>query len=524
MDTSSALMRNENGTTTSSSSNPETSLPTRSKPATSESSSAEVSKHSSDPPSHSSSSETKPTKLSLREEIAVLRQELQRCTAEVQKHGKELRAHSIIAEDHPFKTKNRELQNEVESLKQQKATLEVEVENFRMLFASIEKITGTEEIAPVAKEEDQRLRNEAALEQELAAQKDHNRALSLEIRSLRKPSLKTNSATALTKEASLQPNVDTTPSDRAVATSITASNSEKSLSAKLNVALGESGILTTGSAAAQEAPQASNLEPAPSGLNVPSTILDFANDAPLPPATTLRSPIQINQIYIDTPLPPSPPSPFTPLLRSPYLSPFTSPNIAQTSLPHNRSTRPIYHLKSYTLTPLSFLEPQPEYLPRPLFPILLREFLFHGTLIPHVRGWRLGGFVMGVREEEEENAERLKRTEGVLCVREGREELLPRVEGGSGGGGEPDWDEMTREQERDFAEEKAMLELELLGTGRRLRKECGMIAGMVVLVVAGCLSASALWKVLDVKDNLGLAAARTGLSLVLLILRIGAGF
>lgn len=65
---------------------------------------------------------------------------------------------------------------------------------------------------------------------------------------------------------------------------------------------------------------------------------------------------------------------------------------------------------------------------------------------------------------------------------------------------------------------------ELLGNGRRLRRECGLLAGMLVLLVAGCLSASVVWKVVDGKDNLGSAAARVVLSLILVVLSIGAGF
>lgn len=139
MDTSSGLVQKEDSATTSPSPILEMYLPTRSKPATSESGSAEASKHAPDPPSHSCSSKTKPTNPSLREEIAVLGQELQRCTAEVQKHSKELRAHGIIVEDDSFQTENRELRNEVEGLKQQKVALEGEVENLRMLFAATEK-------------------------------------------------------------------------------------------------------------------------------------------------------------------------------------------------------------------------------------------------------------------------------------------------------------------------------------------------------------------------------------------------
>jgi hypothetical protein len=68
-----------------------------------------------------------------------------------------------------------------------------------------------------------------------------------------------------------------------------------------------------------------------------------------------------------------------------------------------------------------------------------------------------------MRVGDEGKVERLRSTEGVLLVREWREVLLLRVRVENGG--EPDWDEMAREQERAFVEEKAILVLDLLGIG-----------------------------------------------------------
>jgi hypothetical protein len=48
---------------------------------------------------------------------------------------------------------------------------------------------------------------------------------------------------------------------------------------------------------------------------------------------------------------------------------------------------------------------------------------------------------------------------------------------------------------RIFAEEKARLELDLLRNGRGLRRECAVLAGIMVLVIAACLLVSTVWKV-----------------------------